>query len=494
MKSIQQNLAFYCLLFTSSCLVFLFFLIPHYIYTWDILEEWFAIHGLIYYRDFCSYHFFLAKIFFIPLRIFTNWNLEIDPFIGLGLGICSLLMLYLFGKKFLSSKATCVSLIFFTIFFWYAATGIMYFDEILMGFLLSFLILYIFKLSEKQILKPREFFILGILIALTELTGQLVTLTLLIIAFYACYTLINRIEVNKNLVKIFLFFISGVVLPFCIVIVYFFYIGAFNEFFFFNITYYFRYAGYDKNLLSLPFEQLIIFYTPLLASIMFLIFGKLKKKKKENFNTRYIVFILLGLSTIPFIIFSLYHPHHLNYALPIMALIAGMTMDYALKTNQRTKMIFIFFSCTFIIFFILFIIPWYVSKIIFPPNLKITNDLYPGINNSLSQTIDWLKNKTSTNSKIMVVGTPLVYIKSNRLPSSRPAMGLPHTWLPFSQGSKEILSKPPLYWIIDRQFTKRLITDYNEIRIVNFLDSELNRCYSKQVEYETWQIWKRICK
>ncbi len=112
---------------TSSWLLLLFLLMPHYIEITGVLETWFPYKGLIPYKEFAAYHFPLGRWILLPLHLVSNWNLELDPFVGLAFGIGTLILIYKFGRRSLSPLGTSISLLFFSLFFWFAATGILFF-------------------------------------------------------------------------------------------------------------------------------------------------------------------------------------------------------------------------------------------------------------------------------------------------------------------------------------------------------------------------------
>ncbi len=466
-------------------LVIIFIFLPHYIELTGVLETWFSVQGLIYYKDFAAYHFPLGRLILLPVHLVSNWNLEIDPFVGLTFGIGTLITIYLFGKRFLSSLGTALSLIFFAIFFWYAATGILFFHEILIGFTLSIIIYLLFKLHNERKVNNRLVISLGILIAITQLSGQIATITLGFVMILVLYEIIKKQA--KNSIPTISFLIAGVVLPFLLISIYFFSKGALGEFFYYNVPYYLLYADYKKDsLLSLPFKELLGFYAPLLVLIA-INFVTLIKNHKINYQSVYA--ILLSLSTVPFVIFSIFHPHHLNYALPILALTAGIAYD----KSRDSKLIFGLGG--FIILFIVLtsILPWHLERIKFPPSFRIANDLYPNSKDPMKAAVDWIKNNTSKNTKIMVMGDALFYLRSDRLPSARPAKGMPYGWNPMFQIEKEIMEKRPEFWIVSRNYINTLINYWNRPDIVQFIDSELKNCYILKTSFEDWQIWKKQC-
>lgn len=475
-----------------SCLllVIIFLLNPHYIYTISIIDQWFAAKGLIFYKEFGEFHFPLGYLLFIPMQLATNWNLELQPFLGLFFGIATLTILYKTGLKILTPIGNTVSLLFFSMFYWYAATGIIYYEEILMGFLLSGLLFFILNLdlkSSKIFLNKRTLFFIGTIFALTEFTGQITTLTLIIFFLYLTYLIYRFKKPFPEFLSTYLSLVSGIATITTIISLYFILNNAFQDFFYYNITYYFQYAGYEKNILMIPKEQIAYFYSPMIIMILI---STIKLFTKKQITPIQNLLIVSGLATIPFIIFSVYHPHHYSYALPILAIAAGFCVNFREK-SILLKII----SCIMILIpsyiIVTTIIPWHISRITFPPSMKIYNDVYPQDRNSINDTISWLKINVPSSNKILVLGNPIVYIKSSLLPSSRPSKGMPHSWGNISQIKAEIFSSPPNYWIVDQQFVTRLRTNYSDFDIMPFVDNEMLHCYTLEKSFDKWQIWKR---
>ncbi|MDO8503216.1 MAG: hypothetical protein Q7S60_00850 [bacterium] len=474
-------------LYLSSLFLVLFFAFsPHYVELTGVLETWFPYKGLIPYKEFAAYHFPLGRWILLPLHLASNWNLELDPFVALVFGLGTLVLIYKFGKRFLSPVGTSISLFFFAAFFWFAATGILFYHEMLIGFLLA-LILYILLIKEKNLTSGR-LFVLGLLISLAELSGQIATITLAIIFLYIVVPLYKK----RGGIAAFLgqlgYFMLGLLVPLVIISLYFIKNNAFGEFFYYNIVYYVQYSGYKRNLLSLPFQSLAAFYLPLILLLTFR-FPKLVRNRK-NFPL-YIFFLLLSLSTIPFIIFSVYHPHHLSYALPILAISAGLSYD-TMRYSGVGKSILTIALMVFLSLFFTNILPWHTLRMALPITLKIANDTYPG--DEMYPVVNWIKENTPEDAKILVLADGLLYFRSNRLPSARPSKGIPYSWEPFDKVKIELQTRPPSYWIIGKTFTSRLIKDFNKGYMIDFVNRELNTCYKLKFEYEVWQIWEKSKK
>ncbi len=484
-KLIQYKYLSRLFLYLSSLWLLLFFIfMPHYIELSETLETWLPTKGLVMYKDIAMFHLPLGKLVLLPLHLISKWNLELDPFVGLAIGIATLLFIYHFSKRFLSQKATSIALIFFSLFYWFFGTSILYFHEQLIGLLLTAALLLLFQLHKYKSISGKKIFRLGLILSLAEFSGQIASITVFVAALLAFYILWKR---KAQLLRNSLMLASGLALPFAVLVLYFISQSALWDFIYWTTLSYFTYAGFVTPISELPFKELILFYLPLII-LTFIFIYKLLKKEKISFE--FLTVFLLTISSVPFITRSVFHPHHLNYPLGILAIAAGYSFDQLIKFKAGNKL----FATTTVIFLFLgafTLLSWYKSHITFPPSLKIVNDVYPG--DPMFNAIEWVKKNTNSNNKLMVVGDPLFYMRSDRLTASRPAKSIPYTWEPIEDVSSEILQTPPIYWVVDRQFIKKLIVDYKKENMVRFLDGELKACYSLKETFENWEIWEKKC-
>lgn len=480
LEILKVSIAKLTLLFCITVLTLIFLYNPHQVEITTLLETWFPYKGLIPYRDFAMYHFPLGRAITFPLHVITNWNIRFDPFIALGLGTCSLILIYTLAKKILTPLGNIVSLLFFTLFFWYFATGILYFHEILIGFLLIASLLLLFTIHTSKKLSLKKTLWLGVLLSLTELSGQLATITILFFIIIFLILVHKNETYKKKFDKCIAIFTLGLSIPWIITLLYFYRNEALSEFLKWNITYYLTYNSNTRDLSGLPFKDLIVFYLPAILSLILL--------TRKKLSSEHLIVFLLTLSTIPFILFSIFHPHHLNYALPILAINAGFAFNSGVQTKlQKFLSISLIAAIVFMLLNVVF--PWHKSHILTYPDFKISNlETKPG--DSDYNVSSWLKNYTQTNDKIMVLGDSSIYFSSDRLPASRPSKGMPYSWVPLGEIEKEIKSSRGSYWIIDRHFIKRLTKEHGRSDIENFINLELENCYKEVVTFETWEIWR----
>lgn len=476
------------LIFSIIFLVFIFIFTKHYIDLSETIETWLAFKGLAYYKDFSVYHFPLGRISLLPIHILFNWTFIESPFIGLFISIAILTLLYFIGKRFLSKTGNSLSLIFFTMFWWYVATQVTYDHEMMMGFFLTCSLVIFFNIYQSSIITTKKVFLLGIFSSLTLLTGQLSGITVVTLIFLTL--ILNKLKKYKNKLpfsKPLLWVSLGFAIPWVVMLLYIAKIGALYDFYKWNIPYYFTYASDTKlSLLQLPWRDLGIYYSPLIVLSILVLLDYIKNKKIHKLE---LMLIVLDTATLPFNLFSVFHPRHLLYSLPLVAITAGFAFDHkSIQKGIKKKLIFIWIILTALLF-ITIIFPYYRNHFIYPPSLRIFNDITPGDN--VYETVYWLRDNTPKNATIMVLGDGLIYVRADRLPASRPSRGIPYSWVPISEVRKELLAKPPDYWIVDQQFVLRLRTNYPTFGVLGFVDNEMLRCYTLQKTFAKWQIWKR---
>ena len=474
---------------TSLLLVLLFVFMRHYIELADTVEAWLIWKGLTPYKDFAAYHFPLVKYILYGFHTIFGWDLRPEPFFGLATGIGSLFLIYQFGKRFLSTIGTTASLIFFSVFFWFYATNISYFHEMTIGFFLMGALYLLYSIKDKERMSLKDLFFLGLLLSFAELSGQVASITVTTIGIIAIWVVFSKSKSSKETINNNLCLISGFLLPVIIFILYFSKRHALYDFFRWNIAYYFTYANYNKNFPTSQIESIFASYFPLILLGWFFI-KKAFLIKSNKFL--YWTMFLLSISTIPFNLLSVFHFHHFNYSLPILSLTSGIIFDLPKSDDtliQRTR-----FVGVIIFLFILFvsILPWYKNRLIFPPNFSIANDVQEG--DYQDKTVNWIRQNTSEETKIMVFGDSMVYVRSDRLPPFRPSKGMPYAWEPFEEIKKEILAQPASYWIMDEQFTNRFTKSYDKQYMFDFVLEELSSCYKLVKEFPLWQVWQRTCK
>lgn len=473
----QRFKKYYLLGFFFIVTVFIFF--PHTIEITGVLETWFPYKGLVPYKDFGSFHFPLGRLILLPFHLITNWNLRVDPFLGLATSLLTLRLIYTYSKKFSSRTAVGASIIIFAVFFWYGATAALFFHEMLIGLLLLIASLLIFKTQKNKVISLQIAFLIGFVLSLAEFSGQIATIT---VATMILLTLILW-RIKPNFRKAAFWLVFGFLIPPLALITYFYTTNALYEFYFWNIPYYFTYNGNPKSpFLTLPLIELLAFYIPLLLISI----PCLSQFKKIDFETKFL--LLSSVSSIPFIFFSIFHPHHFNYILPILSITFAKAI--VLLQKSRFKPSLYIGLAVFLLIIITSILPWHWQRFK-TPSLEIANGTFPG--DHMYETVEWVKKNTPDSAKLMVIGDSLFYLESNRLPSNRASKGLPYNWEPFTVIKPELLSRPADYWVVDQRFVDRLLDYHNRPYMVEFIRDQLDRCYKKVFSEENWEVHRRTC-
>ncbi len=438
------------------------------------------------YRDFLNFYFPLSTYFVWPFFKLTNWNLETEPILSLFIALLTLAILYQTTKKFLSPIGTSISLLFFSALFYYFTTGVQYSGEAITGL---FLVLTVNRvlLLQKSVTKFRNIFLIGVLISLTLLFNQISALSLLVTAVFTLYIIYKHKDSARNL----LILIAGISLPAVPVAFYFSQNSALIDLINNNLFYYLNYVKLAKgsgNLLSLPWNEILLFYTPAIIGI-FLVFNK----KLGLSRSVLLLLTLISIATIPSVVFSVFHRHHFLYGLPILAALIGLAVETGLKSKSTSVKIILGLAALFISYQLFSIqLPWYSKRIAEGKN-NIANDTLPG--DSMQETVNWIRENTNSKDTLLVAGDGLFYFKAGRLPSSKFFTVLPWHYKPLEQSAPLILANRPDYWIVSDSYLRRIssLDGWNSPEITSFIMQELKDCYKKTISFPDWEIWRKSC-
>lgn len=462
-----------------------FIKLPHLTWIPGFLNTWLYQQGLIPYKDFVDPHFPLSYLMMYPWLLLTNWHWETDPILALVIAILTLITIYYFGQRMLKTSGLIVALIFFSIYYWYFSTWVQISQEAIQGLMILPLLFFLLR-SASRLISLKAAFFFGVGVAVLELTGQIVTPTAAIMLIILVALVVKQVGRSKKLTKYLLSLAAGLLLPVTVVSSYFAFRGALGDFFFWNISYYLTYAKLSQvNPGIPPWSDILIFSSSLVVLALALISKQLPQSRRSSI---WIVF-LLGLVSLPAITLAIFHPHHFLFALPIMALAVGLATQIAWEI-PKLKLIGLL---------MLGLILWQAGSIVLP-NLTsrfITGwqprVLTAGQDLNQQQAIDWLVTHPSKHSRILVVGDPLFYFRSNRLPANSRFTVLPWHYLPLGESKKVIDQQPPTFWVIDKNYLQRLVTGWKTPQIAEFIEDELSRCYQQVFSNLEWLVWERRC-
>lgn len=468
-KLFSKNILQYTYVFCIVYLVLIFLINPHYVSLGNVLETWAIDRGLVLYKDIASFHFPLGRVTSLILYRLTGWNLQLTPLVGLAIGITNLYLIFKIAKKHFEVIPASIALLFFAFLYWYYGTGISFYHEQQIGI---FLTLAVYLIDNPLLV--------GVTLSLAEFSGQVASPTVAIL--YLVYIGYIYLKKQKHFLKNLAISIAGLTVVAIPIFIYFYLKNALGDFLFWNIGYYTSYAKETSAFIDLPFLDLAIFFSPL-ALVLGLILKDYWAEKRPDLVL--LASSLITISIIPFTVFSVFHFHHFSYALPLLSIVLGYIL------NKGDKKLVCIFGIVFSLYICFRLIPWHRDRFVFPTDWTIRNDVR--LEDSDYKVISWLKENSSINERILVIGNAMVYIRSNRFPSTRPSHSIPYSWVPFEVVKKEVANNPPVYYLTDKAFTSRLIRDYNHRDMYEFIIHFTDECYKKVLSVDTWTVWKRTC-
>ena len=473
----------------SLAVLFLFNLtvclkLPHLLWTPSFMGTWFTSKGLIYYRDFIQTHFPLSHFIVYPFLKLFNWNLEVEPFFSFVILLLTLIFIYFIKKSItLSNKGFWISGIFLSTLFWYFSTWVQYSQEALIGLILTLVFLLLTRAYSSKTISPKNLFFMGILLSFAELSGQIVSPVVIVFIISILIMLKIKSSDQQRLIKNMFIFGLGIFFPIMIMGTYFLTKGVLADSYYWNVPYYLIYSKLSQARPGfLPTKDIVLFYLPPLI----LIFSLLTTKRKTDDFPK-IVLLLLCIFTIPSVIFSVFHPHHFLFGLPIISL----SWVYILRDtkNKRLNNIFLL-SAIFVTGYLLYSkYPWYKDKLKF--GLPTINLSKVTKNDTQLETIAWLNKNSTQSDRIIVVGDPILYYRADRLPANKYVSVLPWHYLPIDKTANEFKINKPKFWVIDNVYRERLLIGWKSPEIIKFISNELLD-YKIVYKNTEWEIWKKI--
>ena len=480
------------LIFSGIWLVLLYFRLPHLIWHSGVLMAWFTDRGLIMYKDFLNFYFPLSTYFVLPFFKITDWNLETEPILSLAIALLTLILIFKTATRFLSPLGTSLSLFFFAALFYYFTTAVQYTGEAITGL---FLILTANRILNftKSGKKTTDIFIIGILISLTLLFNQISALSLITFSVFLLFGIFKTSE-KKVFFNSFLVLTASITLPITLISLYFLNQNAFSDLFNNNFTYYLNYVKLARGsgiLLSLPWNKILLFYTPAIIGIYL---ATSLKAIPTALRFTFLLLLLVSIATIPSIIFSVFHRHHFLYALPIISLLFGIVFDIVMRSKGLFGKVAVLLAGIFIVYQVFStVFPWYSHRILAGRNNYIANDILPG--DSMNDAVIWIEEHTKTEDKLLVAGDGFFYFKAGRLPASKFFTVLPWHYKPIGQVAPVILNNRPNYWVISPSYLERVSSPegWNSPEITEFIRADLNGCYQLAITFPDWEIWQKSC-
>lgn len=455
---------------------FIFVKLPHLNWLPSFANTWFFENGLVYYKDFLQFHLPLPHIIAYPFYKLSNWNLYADTFLSYLVALATIFAIYKTTSKYLSKKGQLFSLLFFSIFYWYASTWVQYSGEAIIGLFLLITTTYVISLVSNKSISFKSVLVCGILFSLTALSGQIVGISLIVLFIFVLNALIRKRR--KFFFKSIGIFTIGVLTPFVPLLIYFIHNNALEDFIYSNFTYYFVYSRLaSSNVVILPWKEILLVYSPVIILFMLSL-----RKKKDKFTS---IILATSISTIILIVKSIFHPHHYLYALPLLSLCLGKSID--LVKSKKDKILFS--ALTVIVFYqiLLQVSPWYKNRLSSKEEFKHLNDI--STDQETTEFIIWSKENIGKD-KILVVGDPMLYFFLDTLPANKYHAALPWHYKPLANAEREFRKGKPEYWIVDRKYLERFYVSWGVPEVGDFIKNEISNYYTKTHSNVYWDVYK----
>ena len=436
-------------------LLYAFYRFPRQSWVDGLLESWFLSKGLVMYRDFTNQYPPLLFIILMPFhKIFgfsQNPTMYLAPITSLG----TLAVLAYVSFKWLKGWVKIIPIMFYA--FWDPILSENHFMTTSFHSIINLLVFVVWW-SWYAAPKKIKAFILGLLLSLSLLTMQIVVFFIALIFVSVLYRVLkDRKKVGDSH---FFLVLLGFLLPCLLVIWWLFKTGAFPDFYYWNITYYFP-GIYPFFAMGKGARDLRM-YLAIISPILILAYVWFTKISRNGFFTQTFYAVVVAASLPATFWFAIFHPSRFYMMMPIFALIFGLGTNIFFKEKTKNKKIFALMMAGIVFFNLLVFIkdltPIYAKFINHPREYQMLDRIYE--NDPIYQSIEWVKNNTPENSRLFVTETSLFYFASRRLPSSsRATMSLPWVFEPLSLFKEELIKNPPDYWVIDER---------NWIRFKNF--------------------------
>lgn len=425
---------FYLIAGLSIVFVNVYFL-PFSIWDAGVIRPWFMLNGYLPYHDFTWIR--------MPLDLFilSGWYKIIGVSPNSYQLFCFLLystvtvLLFLITKA-INPKYYKGSFIFFIILlfplFQNTEEG-----ELLIGIINLLIFFMMYRYLKNQSLK--YLFLLGFAVGTAFVTKQnsaLVTVVSFVTIMF------NGIFLKKTLpqyIKDSTVFFIAVLIPFLSISVYFICKGVFADFFYYTILFLLGVYSKEPTLFG---DGLWIIASYIAILIPYIVFRK--KIQIEPLIGFFLFFQII-------VLFISLFPSYLSYraftSFPLVSIVVGYILSLFFRNKSAFAKFCVFTS--FIIFMVLtsrFINP-YINEIIsggFLYGRHLTS--YGGTEYKIAELI---KSKTSSNEKIIIYGSEMIYLLSNRFPKNKYIEPFPLHLRPYEVSFKVFTGDPPKIVVYD---------------------------------------------
>lgn len=411
------------------------FFLPFHVWDAGVARPWYMLHDYIPYRDFVwirmPFDLFVLTGWY---KIFGATGYAYQLFIYTELILLSILVFFS-GRVFLK-KFYYLPFFFFNVFlfplFQNTEEG-----EILVGILSLLLFLTISAHFKNK--RVSYVFIAGLISGLSFITKQ--NSALILIATFAA--LFFDFYINKEKIKIllrnFLIYSSGVLVPVIGIILYFIFKQGLEDFLHYTI---FFIGSYSQAYVIKGNGLLIVFaYMSLLVPFILLF-------KKTALSAQSFIFLLLLIVSL----FPSMFPSFLSYraftAYPLISIVAGILLAISIGTSiKKMGMAVIFIGLILFIFFNKTFIDSYIISIKYG-EFKYGQYL-TSYGETESEIAGLIGNNSKDGDKIINYGSEMIYVLSNRLPANKHVDPFPYLLYPYEETTKVFTDNPPKLVVYD---------------------------------------------
>jgi len=289
------------------------------------------------------------------------------------------------------------------------------------------------------------------------------------------FNLWRKVRNYKKVVMSSVWLVVGLVPITCVVVAYFLLNGVFREFLDATVLYYFDTSRYPAFEFSFNPRDLIMLTTMSMPSLLLLLINLRKNKEKKTG-----LLLLIFLTTFS-IFFAVFHPRRFLYLLPLQSFAAGWIFQHLSELRNWKKNITIISLILFSVYLVINIYPWYRTTISRGRIYKNYGLPEPG--DYVYEASKWIRDNSSTNSKIHILGPNILYWQTQRLPANKKTYSaLPWTYEPFEETKNLFTQNPADYWLVDERLFVRFTNwgyEYQSKFLREFLDNQYEKVFNK---------------
>jgi len=452
--------------------------------TWieGLMHSWYMSKGLVIYRDFASQYLPSLFTLMLVLHKFTGFSQYPTIILSPVNSIISLFIIYFLSKKYLKSWYQIAPILFFTI--WDVLINENHFHT---NSFLGTVNLVAFAIWIEWYQKPTKVksIFLGVVGSVAFLAQQILVVFYGIIFISAAY----KVWQNKKNIWPVVYLGISFALPIVLMFLYLLINDAWTGFYFWNYDWYAKgYYTFDK--IGRGKDEILLLFS-VSSPFIFLILALGKSAYSKIFSKDLIIFILLLIISFPVMFwYATFHLSRLAMCLTLFSFVFGVGLQLLMQGKKRSELTFlllIVFVILNLFTYITVAMPRHMSNWQRPLRQNILTAVRK--EDSIYEAIEWIKLNTSESEKIFVLDNPIVYLETNRLPSSpRAVSNLPFVYEPIEDFKRELVSNPPDYWLIDINQWKRF--EQFGYKNTAILFGKILSCEEKVISFGDLEIYR----